>query len=423
MKCVKCNSEIDNDAQFCPYCGKAVEHGKVCMKCGKPLDDDSDFCPYCGTKQNNVIAEPEQVKEVVQPQEPEIAHKEVMDELQKPEVEEQLQESEVAKEVGKEPASNPTQNDLADTIEPYTESHNTKKWLWIVGAILLLGILSGGVYYLINNKAQNNSIATTDEELNVIETRLHDVLSKLVTNDGEHYLPEFFTEGFNTYYKRACENADKRMYERPRIWCQESEFVPSEFKINSVTSEDGDIISNVTIKGELFSGTYEVLLKNEDGNWLIDRVTQKALEYLDSEDGAMMDDMAAKNSAMEESIIEEKTEFVKEMYKDFFENNNFNTRNAANLKKYLTPDVMERIYLECPYEGSEGEKEYVVDVFYDGSLSYERPDVTITKRQINNIDYDWFEVVGVDKNTGNQIKVQLEVRMGDNGYQVTDFKL
>ena len=48
MKCAKCNAEIEQDAQFCPYCGNAVNHGRHCVKCGEHLDDDSDFCPYCG---------------------------------------------------------------------------------------------------------------------------------------------------------------------------------------------------------------------------------------------------------------------------------------------------------------------------------------------------------------------------------------
>ena len=413
MRCNYCNAEVKVGMKFCPKCGKELFPLVTCNHCGVQIKAGLPFCPNCGARQNEQIAKPEPILEVA----PDASS--LQDEM----TEEHVQEKHV-QEVN-EPdvvtATKPSVSETETTLT-YEDNQGSKKWLWIVGGILLLGILSGGVYYLINQKAQNTSIATTSEELNVIETRLHDILSKLVTNDGEHYLPEFFTEGFNTYYKRACENADKRMYERPRIWCQESEFDPSEFKINSVTSADGNIISNVTIKGELFSGTYEVLLKKENGNWLIDSVTQKALEYLNSEDGTMMDEIAAKNNAMEESIIEEKKDFIKDMYKDFFENNNFDTQDLANLKKYLAPNVIKRIYLECPYDGCEGEKRYIVDVFYDSSLSYERPDVTITNRQINNIDYDWFEVVGVDKYTGHKKKVQLEIRMGDNGYQVTDFK-
>ena len=63
MKCVKCNADIEQDAQFCPYCGNAVEHTNQCIKCGKTLDGDSDFCPYCGAKQNEDNAESQQLQE------------------------------------------------------------------------------------------------------------------------------------------------------------------------------------------------------------------------------------------------------------------------------------------------------------------------------------------------------------------------
>lgn len=186
------------------------------------------------------------------------------------------------------------------------------------------------------------------------------------------------------------------------------------------------IIGVLLLMGILSSGVYFFTNKNEGcSSYIVE--TDPLAEIDDSvittdDEAAMMDAIAARNIAMEESIIEEKMNFAKEMYKDFFENTNFDTQDLANLKKYLAPNVIERICLECPYDGCEGEKRYVIEVFYDSSLSYERPDVNIANRQINIIDCDWFEVVGVDKYTGHQIKVQLEIRMGDNGYQVTDFK-
>ena len=183
------------------------------------------------------------------------------------------------------------------------------------------------------------------------------------------------------------------------------------------------IVGVILLLGILGGGGY-YFMTNKDGGSSYIVETDSIAEIGDSvnttdDEAAMMDALAARNNAME---IEEKKDFIMDMYKDFFENNNFDTQDLANLKKYLAPNVIERIYLECPYDGCEGEKQYIVDVFYDSSLSYERPDVTITNRQINNIDYDWFEVVGVDKYTGRKNKVQIEIRMGDNGYQVTDFK-
>ena len=274
MKCVKCNADIEQDAQFCPYCGTKVVYTRCCTKCGKPLDEDSDFCPYCGTKQDSVNTESEQIEEVVQPQTT-ISVQEL------------------------------------ETVDP-----------------------------------SKNQIEELPQEVNE-NGKVDDV----VTSNPEHSEPD-------------------------------SE-LPHESKETDSIAEIGDSVNTT------------------------------------DDEAAMMDALAARNNAME---IEEKKDFIMDMYKDFFENNNFDTQDLANLKKYLAPNVIERIYLECPYDGCEGEKQYIVDVFYDSSLSYERPDVTITNRQINNIDYDWFEVVGVDKYTGRKNKVQIEIRMGDNGYQVTDFK-
>lgn len=172
MKCIKCHAEIEQDAQFCPYCGTKVEHIRCCVKCGKPLDDDSDFCPYCGTRQNDVVVEPEQVEEV-HSQEPELVQKElaptpvVVEQPQEPEivqeepepipvVVEQPQEPE-EKKVESEPPSNSVQEEIVDTEQAYESSQSSKKWLWIIGAILLLGILGGGGYYFMSNKSESSS--------------------------------------------------------------------------------------------------------------------------------------------------------------------------------------------------------------------------------------------------------------------------
>ena len=51
MKCKYCNIEIEQDAQFCPNCGKNLSKISRCIKCGELLDRSDDFCPFCGTKQ------------------------------------------------------------------------------------------------------------------------------------------------------------------------------------------------------------------------------------------------------------------------------------------------------------------------------------------------------------------------------------
>lgn len=143
------------------------------------------------------------------------------------------------------------------------------------------------------------------------------------------------------------------------------------------------------------------------------------------EEAEMMNAMAARNQAMEETMIDERIEFIKLMYEDFFENHNFNIESAANLKKYLAPNVMERILIECPYDGCEGEKSYIVDCFRDGSLSYERPDYgdKVVKREINSIDSEWFEVANYWDVIKEPVKIKIKIGSDDNGnYKVIDFR-
>lgn len=51
MKCKYCQAEIEKDAQFCTNCGKDLSNLPRCIKCGEILDNNTEFCPYCGTKQ------------------------------------------------------------------------------------------------------------------------------------------------------------------------------------------------------------------------------------------------------------------------------------------------------------------------------------------------------------------------------------
>ena len=295
MKCVKCNSEIDNNAQFCPYCGKAVEHGRLCVKCGKPLDDDSDFCPYCGTKQNNVVVEPEQVEEI-QPQEPELVQEGpaltpvVAEQPQEPEIVQeepepkpvvvkQPQEPE-EKKVESEPPSSSVQEETVDTIQPYVSKPTSKKWLWIIGSILLLGVIVGiGIYGV----------------------------------------------------SRMGQDADS----------------------------------------------------------------------------------------------EEAKEFIESMYKDFFENENFDTENIANLHKYLSPSVAEKLKKECPYDGGEGDFSYVVYFFVDGSLSWERPDYgdKVVSRTIESEKDGWFMVTNIWDVIQEPVKVRLQVKSVDGALKIVDINI
>lgn len=49
-KCIKCNAELDDNAEFCGQCGAAQSKKKTCSKCHSALEDGFQFCPHCGLK-------------------------------------------------------------------------------------------------------------------------------------------------------------------------------------------------------------------------------------------------------------------------------------------------------------------------------------------------------------------------------------
>lgn len=58
MKCQNCNTQIEEDALFCPECGarqaaseeSSEERALYCPCCGKPLEEGACFCAECGKR-------------------------------------------------------------------------------------------------------------------------------------------------------------------------------------------------------------------------------------------------------------------------------------------------------------------------------------------------------------------------------------
>ena len=54
MKCLNCNKEINDNSNFCEYCGKRVERIIIiCSNCGAVLSG-GNFCAQCGSSVNNI---------------------------------------------------------------------------------------------------------------------------------------------------------------------------------------------------------------------------------------------------------------------------------------------------------------------------------------------------------------------------------
>ncbi len=47
--CIKCGSQIDTAASFCPFCGEAIPRlTNQCRYCGSEVRSNSKYCPKCG---------------------------------------------------------------------------------------------------------------------------------------------------------------------------------------------------------------------------------------------------------------------------------------------------------------------------------------------------------------------------------------
>lgn len=53
-KCIKCNFELADDAEFCSECGERQTLSKKCPKCGNIIEHDTMFCPECGKKIHSI---------------------------------------------------------------------------------------------------------------------------------------------------------------------------------------------------------------------------------------------------------------------------------------------------------------------------------------------------------------------------------
>ena len=281
MKCRYCNIGLKDGAKFCPNCGKEVIESNTCIKCGEKIKAGASFCPYCGTNQNGIQTEQELTSEVGII----VEHTQPTEEV----IIEQQQEAQP-----KEPQVGETETD-SQYVEDFAEESGSKKWIWILLALLICG--GAGAWY-------------------------------------------YMSDGFS-------------------------------------------FVSNSQIA-----------------------------EVTDSDSIAITDEIA----------VGDAKEFVESMYKDFFENKDFDTENISDLLKYLSPSIAEKLKIECPYDGGEGDFSYVICFFRDGALSYERPDYgdKVVSRTIEPEKDGWFMVTNIWDIIKKPVKVYLQVKKVDGAYKVVD---
>ncbi len=170
----------------------------------------------------------------------------------------------------------------------------------------------------------------------------------------------------------------------------------------------------------------EKLVSDSKENWitLLSKrgIYHRVLVYISKYD--LMPSLKPKDQIVEDPYSQQdKIAFIKRMYKDFFDNNSFDTEKLSDLRQYLTQSVAEQIRMQCPYDGcDETDSSYVVCLFVDGSLSYERPDpgYRVVTRSIKPLKYNWFEVTNIWDVVEDPIIVGLKVQNTSEGLRVVD---
>lgn len=133
---------------------------------------------------------------------------------------------------------------------------------------------------------------------------------------------------------------------------------------------------------------------------------------------------STQEEALKSTLPTDPKEYIKSMYKDFFENRNFDTQNISNLHKYLSPSVVKELKMECPYDGGEGDFSYVVEFFCDGGLSYERPDYgdRVVYRTIESEDDGWYKVTNIWDVIKDPVIVYLQVKSVNGALKIVDIR-
>lgn len=168
----------------------------------------------------------------------------------------------------------------------------------------------------------------------------------------------------------------------------------------------------------------ELLISNSKGKWA-DLLTRRgnykrAFVYVRKSD--VISDVKQEEIGEENISHQDKIAFIKHMYMDFFENESFNCEKLSDLLKYLTPEVANQIHIECPYDGYEGDSSYVVNMFIDGSPTYERsdPGTRVVVRTIKPLENDWYVVSNIWDVVETPINIGLKVQVTDKGLRVVD---
>ena len=117
-------------------------------------------------------------------------------------------------------------------------------------------------------------------------------------------------------------------------------------------------------------------------------------------------------------------DFIKGIYKDFYEPYNIERSEKKLLSKYFTEEAMQKFYVESDYD--EGDFFYCTDFLVNGLISGNaEPDYgdKVVSRTIEPEDNDWFLVTNIWDVINKPVKVHLQVKSVDGVYKIVDVRV
>ena len=243
MKCKYCNAEVAQNARFCTTCGKDLSIFDKCVSCGELLEREEAVCPHCGTEQ-------------------------------------------------------PSKN--------IPVSASSKKWLWIIVAVLLLGVI--GSYFFLNGNSMKSQPAIVDtdsieevvdseegvldiQSVEGIKARLTEILAKGMSMSEKDAVKKYFSKEFQDIYFKVEDYDSKNIPEGElgfwdfSLWGDGQGGLGSfHFDVldiqNIKASSALAIVDYVSDELKNEKMTTNINLVFENGNWLIDEITdENALSY------------------------------------------------------------------------------------------------------------------------------------------------
>lgn len=151
-QCPHCTAPIDDDAEFCVYCGSKIEKTPCCPNCGNAIEPGTKFCTNCGAKLEEPADAPkDEIEEIAD------APKDVVEEIEQTEQVAETPSEEENVSFNDEQETLPVTPEVPKYNESWEESKSDGNGLLLKIVSALLAIVVIGVCYYFYVDSQNRA--------------------------------------------------------------------------------------------------------------------------------------------------------------------------------------------------------------------------------------------------------------------------